>query len=573
MDIHTEHILQKGHLRLYADISFTAGQLRLIIHHIQTEQEEGRQAGMARNSALSTCSSAEKQKIRLACKSIAEDSESQSIAKFFNALQLPQQQQQQHACRSPKPQCCAELMRVCSMLPEAVMTYKRQLDSALAEIKTVTADRDQKADTIRVLEGLISELQQDNKRYAKINRDLSVRAEGIRTVTVNEKPSSGPRGRPKGQKPTITMRPADIDREETVDCSVCPDCGNDNLSGVTDQYSRVVEHMKIIWENVQYDLKRRYCRNCQKQVSAKVPGVMPNARTSSNHDALLTHLNVNGLSHAKTAQTSCDALKHDISASSSYRGKIRTSKALEPDHNSIKKKIMKEPVLNCDELWWPLGKTKGVVLTALGKDACLMEVAKSRDIPTLMSLLPQYDGVVIQDSYTGWMRIGSNRQMCLAHQIRIDTRDIQYKKLNSETEKFLKDIGAILKRLYGADKIKDVKECLGAADSFDAQLGDLMNQEYKDDAECNIARYQKRYKREKDFMTTFLRQKGVPPDNNSCERANRVVVCVRGDGGGNRTEKGMRANSILFTIKLTDKINGRSFYDHVIRAASASGDR
>ena len=48
---------------------------------------------------------------------------------------------------------------------------------------------------------------------------------------------------------------------------------------------------------------------------------------------------------------------------------------------------------------------------------------------------------------------------------------------------------------------------------------------------------------------------------------------MRGDGGGNRIENGMRANSILFTIKLTDKINGRSFYDHMIRAAPASSDR
>ena len=524
---------------------------------------------MARNCVLSTCSSAEKQRIRLACKSIAEDSASQIIEKLFDALQLPQQ----HACRSPKPQCCAELMRVCSMLPEAVMTYKRQLDSALAKIKTVTADRDQKADTIRVLEGLISELQQDNKRYAEINRDLNVRAEGIRTVTVNEKVSLGKRGRPKGQKPTITMRPADIDREETVDCSVCPGCGSDRLSGVTDQYDRVVGCMKVTWENVLYKVNRRYCGNCKKQVSAKVPDAAPHARTSANYDAFLAHFNVNGLSHGKIANTSCDVLKYNISPSSSYRSKIRTSKVLESDHDSIKKKIMKEPVLNCDELWWPLGKTKGVVITALGKDSCLMEVAKSRDIPTLMSLLPQYNGVVIQDSYTGWMRIGSNRQMCLAHQIRIPKKDLKYKKLDSETEKFLNDLRAILKRLYRADKTKGVKKRLEAADSFDAQLDDLMNREYKDDAECNIARYQKRYKREKDFMTTFLRQKGVPPDNNSCERANRVVVCVRGDGGGNRTEKGMRANSILFTIKLTDKINGRSFYDHMIRAASASGDR
>ena len=343
---------------------------------------------MARNCVLSTCSSAEKQRIRLACKSIAEDSASQIIEKLFDALQLPQQ----HACRSPKPQCCAELMRVCSMLPEAVMTYKRQLDSALAKIKTVTADRDQKADTIRVLEGLISELQQDNKRYAEINRDLNVRAEGIRTVTVNEKVSLGKRGRPKGQKPTITMRPADIDREETVDCSVCPGCGSDRLSGVTDQYDRVVGCMKVTWENVLYKVNRRYCGNCKKQVSAKVPDAAPHARTSANYDAFLAHFSVNGLSHGKIANTSCDVLKYNISPSSSYRSKIRTSKVLESDHDSIKKKIMKEPVLNCDELWWPLGKTKGVVITALGKDSCLMEVAKSRDIPTLMSLLPQYNG-------------------------------------------------------------------------------------------------------------------------------------------------------------------------------------
>ena len=86
------------------------------------------------------------------------------------------------------------------MLPEIVMTYKRQLDSALTEIKRVTADRDQKADAIRVLEGLVSELRQNNKRYAQLNRDLNVRAQGIRTVTVSEKASSGKRGQAEGIK-------------------------------------------------------------------------------------------------------------------------------------------------------------------------------------------------------------------------------------------------------------------------------------------------------------------------------------------------------------------------------------
>ena len=121
------------------------------------------------------------------------------------------------------------------MLHELVRTYKRQLDSALDEIKAVTADRDQKAETIRMQKSLVTELRQDSKRYAELNGDLNVRVQGIRTVTVNEKVSSGKRGRLKGQKPNIARRPVNVDRVETVDCSACPDCGNDRLSGVTDR--------------------------------------------------------------------------------------------------------------------------------------------------------------------------------------------------------------------------------------------------------------------------------------------------------------------------------------------------
>ena len=128
--------------------------------------------------------------------------------------------------------------------------------------------------------------------------------------------------------------------------------------------------MKVTWETVQYKINRRYCGNCKKQVSANVSDAAPHARTLANYDAFLAHLSVNGLSRGKIVQTRYDALKYDISPSGSYRNKVRTSRALESDHGSIKKKIIEERVLNCDELWWPLGKTKGVVITALGMDSC-----------------------------------------------------------------------------------------------------------------------------------------------------------------------------------------------------------
>ena len=64
-------------------------------------------------------------------------------------------------------------------------------------------------------------------------------------------------------------------------------------------------------------------------------------------------------------------------------------------------------------------------------------------------------------------------------------------------------------------------------------------------------------------MSTFLDLYDIEPDNNSIEIINRKFVSIRDDGGGNRTEKGMEANSILFSIYATDCIRGVCFYDHI----------
>ena len=62
--------------------------------------------------------------------------------------------------------------------------------------------------------------------------------------------------------------------------------------------------------------------------------------------------------------------------------------------------------------------------------------------------------------------------------------------------------------------------------------------------------------------------KGVRPDNNDVERTNRVFVSIKNDdgGGGNRTSRGMEANSILFTLLATGKIRGESFFDMLCKA-------
>ena len=73
-------------------------------------------------------------------------------------------------------------------------------------------------------------------------------------------------------------------------------------------------------------------------------------------------------------------------------------------------------------------------------------------------------------------------------------------------------------------------------------------------------------------MTACLRTPGISPDNNAVERANRRFVSVRNDGGGgNRSRKGMDANSVLFTMLATDRVRRESFFDHLVRSASGDG--
>ena len=432
--------------------------------------------------------------------------------------------------------------------------------------KDVTATAQDKR--IADMQAKITELSADVARYKKANQELTAEKNGIKTVTASEPKEPGRRGRPSGQKATINKRPEKVDRVEVNDFDKCPECGSREISGtVTDSYDRIVKTTHIVTENVKHVVCRRYCRDCKNLVSARVPGVAPNARVSSNCSAIAATLNMSGLSHGKGARFCTDAIGVKTSPSWSYRNKISVSERLAPERDAIRRDVLKEPYLICDELHWPLGKERGYVLAALGDKYCLMEVSAGRDINALKEFLPGYGGTVGQDSYTGWLHIGSDRQMCMAHQLRLVKKDIKYGNPKGDVLEFLTRLKGLYKQYYRADKIEDPHAGKAAADCLDSMMRELMRGEWKDDEAGTIARYKKRYRREGLFLSTYLRKEDIDIDSNDVERMNRKFVAIRSDGGGNRSPKGMEANSILFTVYATDVLNGVSFFEHVIQSA------
>ena len=407
------------------------------------------------------------------------------------------------------------------------------------------------------------------RQSKKTIKELSARANGIRIVPASEPKETGEprrRGRPPGQPATINKRPEHIDRTETVDLEQCPNGRDHELSEkVTDEYERTATIWHVTSETVLYTVRRRYCRTCKRQVSAPIPGVNRYARTSSNVSAAGTTLNMSGLSHGKVAGFISDISNGMVSRSWSYRNKTSTARRLEPAYDGIRRTILDEPYLQCDEFVWPVpgegSKLKnGYALVARGSEACMVEVSKDRAIDTLEEFLPEYEGVVGQDSYPGWLHIGKLRQMCIIHQKRLPKKDLKYSNPQGDVRTFLERLSGLCSRYMDADAIRDPHARRVAAICLDRMMSDLMHGDWQDDGDRTINRYKKRWRREGLFMSTFLHVDGIDSNNNGVERINRGFVSIRSDGGGNRSEEGMRVNSILFTICATCRVQKKSFY-------------
>ena len=76
--------------------------------------------------------------------------------------------------------------------------------------------------------------------------------------------------------------------------------------------------------------------------------------------------------------------------------------------------------------------------------------------------------------------------------------------------------------------------------------------------EKNARRLQKRLRRHREELLTFLDHEEVPPDNNAGERGIRPAVLIRKNSYGNASEKGAQTQATFMTILRTLKMRGHN---------------
>ena len=135
------------------------------------------------------------------------------------------------------------------------------------------------------------------------------------------------------------------------------------------------------------------------------------------------------------------------------------------------------------------------------------------------------------------------RQVCHAHQL----RDLQY-AIDAERSAFAYRMQRLLLRAQGLAKHRaDLP-----AELFADQVRDIESacDQLLTAAACgrHARRLQKRYRKHRDALFSFLHRGDVPPDNNGCERALRKSVVHRKVSGGFRSEWGAQAFATMATV-------------------------
>jgi len=135
------------------------------------------------------------------------------------------------------------------------------------------------------------------------------------------------------------------------------------------------------------------------------------------------------------------------------------------------------------------------------------------------------------------------RQLCHAHQL----RDLQF-AVDAERSRFAYEMQRLLLRSQGlARRRKDL-----LAELFADQVAQI---ERACDTLLSMPahgrhgrRLQKRYRKHREALFTFLYRSDVPADNNACERALRKSVVHRKVSGGFRSRWGAAASATLATV-------------------------
>jgi transposase len=240
----------------------------------------------------------------------------------------------------------------------------------------------------------------------------------------------------------------------------------------------------------------------------------------------------------------------------------RTSHALVPHYEAIATLARQAAVGYIDETPWYCHNTLQWLWTMATDTVALYLIHPHRSKEAFLTLIEDWQGILVSDGYGVYQDWVNRRQTCLAHLIRTAHG------LSEHRQAELAACGAwALKELQRLCAMAKAPPTGGEWRAWYARLCTLIDRYHtrKDEA----GRLARRLQREMASLWVFLCEHGVETTNNRAERALRFGVLWRKGSHGSASDKGNRWVERTLSLRHTCRQLGKSTFSVLVDAVTS----
>ena len=352
------------------------------------------------------------------------------------------------------------------------------------------------------------------------------------------------------------------DKTVTHSLERCPECSG-SVSRCNSSRCRIIEDIQAdsTPSVTGHVVPRYWCAQCRKKVEPVVEDALPDSQIGHRAICLAGMMHyLQGTTLGQILDVYNYHLHFPVTEGGLMHAWHRAGEILRPWYDSILEEIQGQAVLNADETGWRVqGKTFWLWCLA-SKDAVYYLIDPKRGSGVLKKLFRAcFNGVLVTDFWGAYNSVLClAKQKCLPHLLRDLSRTRHYHNPGGDWPEFHRRLRRLIR---DGMRLKKDKQDLGREvyerrkGRIRKRLDELIDQGWK---EKHARRLQKRLRRHREELLTFLDYEEVPPDNNAGERGIRPAVLIRKNSYANGSEKGAQTQATLMTILRTLKMRGHN---------------
>jgi transposase len=338
----------------------------------------------------------------------------------------------------------------------------------------------------------------------------------------------------------------------------CPHCRGEVVeTGVDHQYQTEIPRRVI---HRQFDVHVGKCRGCDRRVQGRHPLQTSDAlgaaasQIGPDAQALVVQLNKEaGLSHGKIGRFFKAAFDLDLSRAGACRAMLRAARKCEPAYQQIVAAVRQSPAIVPDETGWKVGGTLAWLHVAVGQTATAYLIDRRRGYDAAVKLIgADYAGIMTHDGWSPYLRfVDAGHQTCLAHLLR-RAKEINESAVGGAV-RFPRQVKAILQESLAVRDRRHAgqitaEQSAEAAEQFTRRMDRLV---CPPKTNAVNERFANHLHRQQQHLFVFLQHEGIDATNYKAEQAIRPAAVNRKVWGGNRTDAGAGATSVLMSVLRT----------------------